>query len=99
MEEKNDMQRCMVLDSAYLICTQMFCKSTGSPSGNLSSFEEKGVTAACLSHLLCFLYPQIAEHFTQNGFVNGRVICILSSYFNSIITAVCSSEMGQLCMA
>lgn len=78
--EKNGMQRCTVLDSAYLMCIQLFCKSTVSPPGNLSSFEEKGVTDQLVTVTLYFLYPQMAEHFTQNGFVNGRVICILSSF-------------------
>lgn len=42
------------------------------------------------SPFLCFLYPWMPEHFSQNGFFNGRVICTLSSYFNWKITAECS---------
>jgi len=54
MEEKNGVQRCMILDSAYLICIQTFSKSAVSAFGNLSSFEEKGVTEqlVAVSYLL-----------------------------------------------
>lgn len=84
------MQRCTVLDSAYMICIQMFCKSTVSPSGNLTSFKEKGVTEQLVAvTFYMFLVPTNGRVLHPEWFCQWQLF-ILSSYFNSIITAVCS---------